>query len=185
MNGQTITAKLLKGVARARRQAAAVIAALLFLVGTTAGAQALTKAGTGTPILGLTPGQTMRVTVFNPGGPGRGGESATTAHVKVFDGRGGLLHQTPEADVPPGGFHSFDIDRAGIPAAGEPRTGRLQVRVEIVISAPAEGGANGNTYTGGTVIIEGALELINNDTGETAVALLLPAIQAAREAARR
>ena len=63
MNGRIVSTKLSGGAARTRGTAAAVIAALLFLAGTTAGAQGLTKELTGTLILGLVPGQTLRVSV--------------------------------------------------------------------------------------------------------------------------
>jgi hypothetical protein len=192
MNGQTVRTKSLKGGARTHR-AAAVVAALLFLVSTTAGAQGLTKAGTGTlrlnATVGLVPGQTLRVNVPSPDSAGDingdGRADIITAAVTLFDATGGMIYQTPEAVIPAGGFHSFDIKRADLTAAGEPRTGRLEVRVELVLrAARARGeaeGAQGNLNKVG----QGVLQLIDNDSGKTTVALLLPAVQKVREAAAR
>lgn len=106
----------------------------------------------------------------------------------VYAASGDLLAQTAEVEIAEGGFHSFDINRDDIALAGEPRTGRLQVRVEVVVrAAPARGEAEG--AEGGAKSRVGGgkdyLELIDNDSGKTTAALLLPAIQAAREAARR
>ena len=57
--------------------------------------------------IGLTYGQPLRVSLFNP--PSFGSEAGSEAqrkpvsgHVKVFDGSGALIAQSPEAVVPPG-----------------------------------------------------------------------------------
>lgn len=194
MNGRNIKTKLLKRGERTH-SAAAVVAALLFLVAAAVGAQGQTVTGSSfrvnsqNAVVGLVPGQTLRVSV--PGleqpeedsadGPQR---VKLVARAKVFDGRGGVIYQTPEADIPAGGFHSFDINRADIAVAGEPRTGRLQVRVEIVISAAPARDEAGGTRARVDKLPRATLELVDNDSGKT-TAMLLPAVQAAREAARR
>ncbi len=187
MKGETLLTKLWK--AAARLGAAAFVAALLCLSPVPAGA-GLTKTGPGRLVLtsgvvvGLLPGQTARVNVSNPCGPEEG-DGSVRAHVKVFDGAGALLFRTEETDIRAGGFRSFDVNRDDIARTGDPRTGRLEVRVELFIKAapPRGGGADG--CAGHTYVNQGVLQLIKNDSGETTVALLLPAVQKVREAAAR
>jgi len=183
MEGKTLTKKL------SQAATAALVAALLCYAPALAGA-GLTKAGAGTLVLtsgvvvGLLPGQTARLNVSNPGRPG-GGDDSVQAHVKVFDGAGALLHQTDEADVRAGGFRSFDINRDDLARTGDPRTGRLEVRVELFVRAAPPRPDGDNSCAGHTYVNQGVLQVIKNDSGETTVALLLPAVQKVREAAAR
>jgi len=82
-------------------------------------------------IMGIVPGQTLRVTLFNPPSSESGAQSEPVGgHVKVFDGRGNLIAQSPEQVIPPGKFRSFDFNRGALPLAGEPGTNRAHVRIK-------------------------------------------------------
>lgn len=76
---------------------------------------------------GIFPGQTMLVTLINP--PVSEPGAFVKAHVKVFNGDGGLLMQSPEQLIPRGEFRSTKINRNEIPLSGEPGTNRAQVRL--------------------------------------------------------
>ena len=189
MNGRSVSTKFSGGAARTSRAVALIVALGLFA------AQAAGQTVTGSSFnvnsrdvaaVGLVPGQTLRITVFNPGETAQSGESKPIQiKVGLLNNRGELLYETAEADIPAGGFHSFDIRREDITAAGEPRTGRLQVRVELVIEVARGRDEGGDTSRGQTTVVQGTLELIDNDSGKTAIGLLLPAIQKVREAAAR
>jgi len=82
-------------------------------------------------LMGLVPGQTLRVTLFNP--PASESETQgepVSGHVKVFDGSGNLIAQSPEQVIPPGEFRSFDFNRDALPLRGEPGTNRAQTRIK-------------------------------------------------------
>jgi hypothetical protein len=82
-------------------------------------------------IMGIVPGQTLRVTLFNPPSSESGTQSEPVGgHVKVFDGSGNLIAQSPEQVIPPGKFRSFDFNRNALPLAGEPGTNRAHVRIK-------------------------------------------------------
>jgi prepilin-type processing-associated H-X9-DG protein len=90
-------------------------------------------------LMGLVPGQTLRVTLFNPlssgsvAGSVAGSEAQgepISGHVKVFDGSGNLIAQSPEQVIPPGEFRSFDFNRNALPLRGEPGTNRAQARIK-------------------------------------------------------
>ena len=90
-------------------------------------------------LMGIVPGQTLRVTIFNP--PYSGSEAGSEAqrvpvsgHVKVFDGSGGLIAQSPDLVISPGESRSFDFNRSALPWPGEPGTGRLQLRAVPEVS---------------------------------------------------
>ncbi|MBA3713636.1 MAG: hypothetical protein H0W76_14475 [Pyrinomonadaceae bacterium] len=109
-------------------------------------------------VLGIVPGQTLRLSLFNP--PSSGSETQRhpiSAHVKVFDYGGNLLAQSPELVIPPSEFRSFNFSRAALPPAGEPGTGRLQVRVRLELSGSPKA----------TALLVPSLEIIDNSTGRT------------------
>ena len=82
-------------------------------------------------IMGIVPGQTLRVTLFNPPFSESGAQNEPVGgHVKVFDGSGNLIAQSPEQVIPPGKFRSFDFNRGALPLAGEPGTNRANVRIK-------------------------------------------------------
>ena len=126
--------------------------------------------------VGLVPGQTLSITLSNPEDSG----APVSGHVRVFDSRGGLVFETPEAEIAPGEFHSFEIDRADIALPGDPRTGRFEVAARITTIRQV------NLARSKARIdkLPTTIELIDNATGKT-TAMLLPAIQKVREAAAR
>jgi len=82
-------------------------------------------------IMGIVPGQTLRVTLFNqPSSESEAQSEPVGGHVKVFDGSGNLIAQSPEQVIPPGEFRSFDFNRGALPLPGEPGTNRAQVRIK-------------------------------------------------------
>lgn len=186
MYGLTSVKGLIKRGARAYGFTAAALVALTFLSATPTQAQG----GTGkvsvsdlSLVTGLKAGQTLRATGVNAI-LSDGSVRFVRAHVKVFDSRGNVLCQTEEVEIPAGGFHSFDINRDDIPLAGEPRTGRVQIRLEMIftggVSVPT-----GQDEEPGAGNFPATLELVDNNSGGTIMALLLPAVQSAREAARK
>jgi hypothetical protein len=82
-------------------------------------------------IMGIVPGQTLRVTLFNPPFSESGAQNEPVGgHVKVFDWSGNLIAQSPEEVIPPGKFRSFDFNRSALPLTGEPGTNRAHVRIK-------------------------------------------------------
>ena len=110
--------------------------------------------------IGFVDGQTLRFSAFNPNPPERVSEPVR-ARVRLYDAAGNVLAQSEEVDLPPGQFRTFDFNRAGLRAAGEPNTGRLQVRAEIIY---------GFVLTSTLIPSDqfpAAMELIDNSTGRT------------------
>lgn len=108
-------------------------------------------------LMGIVPGQTLRVTLFNP--PASETDTAhqpVNAHVKVFDGRGNQIAQSAELAIPSGESRSFDFDRAALRLAGEPGTNRAQVRIKPFFDFKAER-------------LVRSVELVDNSTGKTVV----------------
>jgi len=89
----------------------------------------------GRALMGLAYGQTLRVNAFYPGAPADPQRQSVRARVSLYGSNGALLAQSAEATVAPGEFHSFDFDRAEIPASGEPIGGRLPMRVSLAATA--------------------------------------------------
>jgi hypothetical protein len=78
------------------------------------------------PSVGLAPGQTLRLTLFNPGG------APVRAQAQIHHS-GGVLVGLGDGSVRANAFHSFDFNRGDIPLAGEAGTGRLQLRASCYI----------------------------------------------------
>ena len=83
---------------------------------------------------GMVRNQTARFTLFNLNAPESPNEPSEPAQVqvKLFDAQGRAVAESAEMTIPAGGFLSFDFDRSDIPHAGERRTGRLQLRAEMI-----------------------------------------------------
>jgi hypothetical protein len=130
-------------------------------------------------MMGIVPGQTLRITLLNPPSSGSeaGRQPTANGHVMIFSNAGILLAQSGNLVIPSGEFRSFDFNRNALSLPGEPGTGRLQVRAVVE-------GTFTLTFTGQTtrVPLSASWELVDNSTGRTII--LLPAIQAAREASR-
>jgi prepilin-type processing-associated H-X9-DG protein len=108
-------------------------------------------------LMGIVPGQTLRVTLFNP--PASETDTArqpANAHVKVFDGRGNQIAQSAELAILPGESRSFDFDRAALHLAGEPGTNRAQVRIKPFFDFKSER-------------LVRSFEIVDNNTGKTVV----------------
>jgi hypothetical protein len=116
-------------------------------------------------MMGIAPGQRLRVTQFNPPAFGSEGQGKPVGgHVKVFNGSGNLIAQSQELVIPSGEFRSSDINRNEIPLSGEPGTNRAQVRlrpsynpyitIDYVESAPL-------------APVLASFEIIDNSTGKT------------------
>jgi hypothetical protein len=90
-------------------------------------------------LMGVLPDQKARVTVLNP--PASGSEAQrepVSGHVKVFDGSGNLIAQSPEMVIPSGEFRSVNFDRYALSLAGEPDTNRAQVRIKPFFNFESE-----------------------------------------------
>jgi hypothetical protein len=113
-------------------------------------------------LTGIVPGQTLRVTIFNPPSLEKGSPSKhpfANGHVKVFDGSSGLIKQSDDVVIQPGEFRSFDFDRDVLASPGEPGTNRKQVRVQPFFdSGPGQPSR---------VLV--SFEIVNNSTGKTEV----------------
>jgi hypothetical protein len=81
----------------------------------------------------------------------------------IIQADGTYIGQSEELSISAGEFRSFDVKRDDLRVAGEPGTGRLQVRGKIILWV-REGSAN----SGFSPTI--SVELINSGTGKTAAA---------------
>jgi len=109
-------------------------------------------------LMGIVPGQTLRVTLFNP--PASGSEAQpepVSGHVKVFDGLSGQIAQSPEQVIRPGEFRSFDFNRDALALRGEPGTNRAQVRIKPFF----------NFESGRLSSILASFEIVDASTGRT------------------
>jgi hypothetical protein len=109
-------------------------------------------------LMGIVPGQTLRVTLFNP----PNSESQTqgepvSGHVKVFDGAGNLIAQSPEQVIQPGKFRSFDFNRNTLPIRGETGSNRAQIRIKPFFAFESERLSR----------VLASFEVIDNNTGKT------------------
>lgn len=185
MYGVTTTKGCMKRGVRVYGLAVAAFAALLFLSVTPAQAQLQAQLADGSVksgvAIGLTPEQKLRVTAYNDGvhlvagdRASEGGDVGITVgaggviqgHVKVLNAQGDVLFQTDRVRILPGEFHSFDIARNDLPLAGEPRTGRLQVRVKLIIEV-LSAAALGQAEERETVKVASTFELIDKRSGKT------------------
>ena len=120
-------------------------------------------------MMGLAPGQTLRLNFYNPTR-----ETVAGPHVRVFDGAGELLLSYDHTPIGAGRFDSFDINFADLELkVGENGTSRRQIRVATSI-----------VFTGlesEAKLFRPTWELINTATGESIlIGMLLPAVQKVR-----
>ncbi|MCI0390285.1 MAG: hypothetical protein MOB07_16165 [Acidobacteria bacterium] len=84
-------------------------------------------------LIGFIPGQTLQVSALHPDAPGEDGRKFKmlfAVTVLLADGR--VVAQRDEITLDPGEFHSFKLKRDDLPLAGEPGTGRVQVRAQVI-----------------------------------------------------
>jgi hypothetical protein len=109
-------------------------------------------------VAGIVPGQTMRVTLFNPPFSESGAQSEPVGgHVKVFDRSGNLIAQSPEQVIPPGKFRSFDFNRYALSLPGESGTNRAQARIKPFYNFRSERLSP----------VLASFEIVDNSTGKT------------------
>ncbi len=111
-------------------------------------------------LLGITPGQTLRISAGNLSTSKEGSEQVR-AQVKLYDAQGNVLALSEEVELRPGQFRTFDFNRDDLLVAGEPGTGRLQVRAGIGILKSLDGGA---TWPNSIPV---SIEVVDNRTGKT------------------
>jgi hypothetical protein len=111
-------------------------------------------------LMGVGPGQKARVTIFNsPSSESEEQSEPVGAHVKVFDGSGNLIAQSPELAIPQGEIRSFDIDRFALSLPGEPGTNRANVRIKPFYNYRSERLSP----------VLASFEIVDNRTGKTVV----------------
>jgi hypothetical protein len=115
-------------------------------------------------LMGLTYGQTLRVNALYPGDPADPQRQSVRTRVSLYGASGALLAQSAEATVAPGEFRSFDFDRAGIPASGEPIGGRLPMRVSLAATRDPSSLIQDPEAAGP---LAASFELIDNNTSRT------------------
>jgi hypothetical protein len=112
-------------------------------------------------VVGIVPGQTLSITLSNPEDSG----VTVQGHVKILDGTR-VVFETPEAEIAPGQFHSFEIDRADIALPGDPRTGRFQAAARLLGIRKASVGRATNLKLR-IEDIPASIEIIDNLSGKT------------------
>ena len=127
-----------------------------------AGNDLLAGGATGDTLIGFVPGQTLRVTLFDPRSSG---PAYAPLRVKLFGPNGSLIAQSPELVIPPGTFRSFDFNRDMLRLPGELSTGRLQVRSRVEASTVDPSSSTADPGASG--LLAASLELIDNSTGRT------------------
>jgi hypothetical protein len=83
--------------------------------------------------LGIAPGETARISVTlrrlaNPQQP------PINARIQLLDTEGRVIAQSDEIKVDPGQIRFWDALRNLIPVSGEPGTGRLQLRIRMLVT---------------------------------------------------
>lgn len=112
-------------------------------------------------MMGIVPGQTLRVTVSDPNLPDQSGHpTGYKALVCVFIADGKQIARSEEIAIPAGGFHSFNFGRNALPLAGEPGTGRLQLRATLFITRQ-------QASRDSAPLFPSSLEIVDNSTGRT------------------
>jgi prepilin-type processing-associated H-X9-DG protein len=128
--------------------------------GSVAGSDLLLGGSSRDVLMGIGPGQSLRVTLANASASGAVDQQRpVNGHVKVFNGRGNLIAQSDEQVIPAGESRSFDFDRDEIALAGERGTNRAQVRIKAFFNSASEQGSPVLT----------SIELVDKSTGRTTV----------------
>jgi len=155
---------------RNRISRAAALVALAAVLGASGvqTASADTRANTG--LVGVAPGQSARLNAVHTGDET---SREVRVHLAILDADGNVLAEK-EAVLRPG--QSTSLELAAPPTGGAAMLSQGRVRLSTSSGTNARPDPSENE-------VMGTFEITNPETGETA--LLLPAVQAAREAARR
>lgn len=121
----------------------------------------------GHTLIGIAPGQTLRVTLFNPlsSEATRGAHAQTgeiSGQVKLLDASGAVIAESGKVDLAPDTFRSFDFPREALAFPGEPGTDRLQLRIQPSLGSTSPQPRRAlasievtDGSTGATVVLEG------------------------------
>ena len=90
----------------------------------------------GAALAGFIPGQSLHCSMAYLRGSEEGGGTVQVT-TYVYDATGRLLSRTDPVELRRGQFHTYIIDRDGLPVEGETRTRRAQVRVEFQFQVDA------------------------------------------------
>jgi hypothetical protein len=114
------------------------LALVLMVVGSprTTKAQNL-KVLKGTTLISFIPGQTLRFSIANLSTPQEGSQMVC-AQVTLYDAQGTVLASSRKVGVLPSQFRTFDFTRDDLLIAGEPGTGRLQVRADVQVQVDTQ-----------------------------------------------
>jgi hypothetical protein len=83
-------------------------------------------------LIGIVPGQTLRVNALNPIAPGEDGRKFKMLFAfTILLADGSVVAQSDEVALEPGEFHSFDFKPADLPLISE-LSGRRQVRARVI-----------------------------------------------------
>ena len=111
-------------------------------------------------IYGFVPGQTARFCVAYPPTT-QEGTRPVRAQIMLYDAGGNEVARSREEEVAAGQFRIFDFNRDDLPLAGEPNTGRVQVRGVMQV-AFMDGSVR-------PVKLSVSTEVMDNRTGTTTV----------------
>jgi hypothetical protein len=109
-------------------------------------------------LYGFIPGQSLSCSVANTPTQEEGG-GPVRVQAYIYDSFGKLLSRTDPVEVPEGQFRTLRFNRDELPLAGEPDTGRVQVRAVIQVA-----------FMDGSVRpfrLPVSIELVDNRTGAT------------------
>ena len=139
-----------------------LVAEVILPRGDGGGRDILVGGHTGDVLMGIVPGQKLRVTIFNPYSFEAGAGShengiRANGHIKIFDNRGSVIDQSDELAIQPGEFRSFDFDGDALTVPREPGTDRVQVRAKPFFEF------NSQRLTR----VLSSFELVNKTTGKT------------------
>jgi hypothetical protein len=115
-------------------------------------------------LIGLARGDVLEITQRNPVPAGSPGETHVFT-VTITTETGMQLATSPEVSIPPGGFRTFRFNRDDLPIAGDPGTGRAQVRTVPLWIVP----------TPLHLLESPTLSIIDANTGQTRVSHRGPA----------